>query len=89
MREAVAGHFRFTPGVRVGDRIGPGAVVGEVTPAAGEAAAEAVGQRCLVPPDAAGGEVVELAEGGVVAEDVPVCTLRTDDGGTEHIALFR
>jgi V/A-type H+-transporting ATPase subunit A len=87
MREAMAGHFRFTPGVRVGDRIGPGAVVGEVTPAAGEAAAEAVGQRCLVPPDAAGGEVVELAEGGVVAEDVPVCTLRTDDGGTEHIAL--
>ena len=87
MREAAAGRFRFTPTLAVGDRVTPGAVIGEVGAAGAEPAEQGLRQRCLVPPDAAAGEIVELADAGDVAEDAAVCTLRTDDGSEYDVAL--
>ncbi|WP_058557152.1 V-type ATP synthase subunit A [Thiohalocapsa sp. ML1] len=87
MREAPPGSFRFTPRLAVGDRVAPGAIVGDVGPDAAETPAAGLRQRCLVPPDAAPGEVVELADAGCVAEDAAICTVRTDDGGEYDIAL--
>jgi V/A-type H+-transporting ATPase subunit A len=87
MREAAAGSFRFTPTVAVGERVSPGAVIGDVGRAADDGTQGGVRQRCLVPPDAAPGEVVQLAGTGSVGEDNAVCTLRTDDGGEFDVAL--
>ncbi|MBK1630572.1 ATPase [Thiohalocapsa halophila] len=87
MREAPAGRFRFTPTVAVGDRVAPGSVLGDVGPDGAEPAEQGLRQRCLVPPDAAAGHIVELADAGSVAEDAAVCTLRTDDGGEYDVAL--
>jgi V/A-type H+-transporting ATPase subunit A len=87
MREAAPGSFHFSPRVSVGERITPGAVVGDVRPHGQPDTHEGLRQRCLVPPDAVPGEVVELADAGMVTEDAPVCTLRTDGGGAYDIAL--
>jgi len=97
MREASPGRFRFVPRVAVGERLLPGGIVGDVEVAndapdtsaqdADGAAGRRLQQRCLVPPDAPAGEVIELAGAGVVAEDAPICRLRTDDGGEHDIAL--
>jgi V/A-type H+-transporting ATPase subunit A len=97
MREASPSRFRFRPRVDVGDRLAPGGIVGEVSapdsvPDAaddddGSAGGRRLHQRCLVPPDAAPGEVIELADAGIIAEDAAICTLRTDDGREYDIAL--
>jgi V/A-type H+-transporting ATPase subunit A len=87
MREAAAGQYRFEPSASVGDRVAPGAVLGEVSPDTVDAAARAIRQRCLIPPDAAPGEIVQLAGAGSVADDANVCTVRTDDGSEYDVTL--
>jgi V/A-type H+-transporting ATPase subunit A len=87
MREAPAGRFRFAPTVAVGDRVAAGTVLGEVGPEGAEPTEQGLRQRCLVPPDAAPGEIVELADTGTAAEDAAVCTVRTDDRGEYDVAL--
>jgi V/A-type H+-transporting ATPase subunit A len=80
MRRADAGRWQFTPAVRVGDRLAPGATIGEARGAGTRA------QRCLAPPDAAG--VVESVVGaGEQADDAVVCTLRQADGTLRDLSL--
>lgn len=73
--------FRFTPSVAVGDAVGPGRSIGAVTNGQGFA------QRCLIPPDHASGEVVEIREAGEYAEDETLCRLRTADGTVLAITM--
>jgi V/A-type H+-transporting ATPase subunit A len=87
MREAAAGSFHFVPRLAVGERVAAGAIVGDVWPDGRADTEHGLRQHCLAPPDAAAGEVVELAESGTIAEDAAVCTVRTDDGGEYDIAL--
>jgi len=80
MRAGAAGRLHFEPGIVVGALLGPGAVIGEATGAAGRA------QHCLAPPDASG--VVEsVVTPGEYAEDAAVCTLRQGDGRLREVAM--
>lgn len=88
MRKEVLERFWFRPRVRVGARIEPGQVIGDVGPDGDEpgSGAEARGgmaQRCLVPPTMPPGILVDIADAGDYWPDEPVCRLR-DDGGQEH-----
>jgi V/A-type H+-transporting ATPase subunit A len=71
--------FRFIPRIRIGDRLGGGAVFGSAQDGVRE-------QVLLLPPDAEG-EVVEVAVAGEYAENAPVLTLRPPDGGARAIAM--
>ncbi len=73
--------FRFKPGVQVGNRLTPGAAIGEIDNGTGLA------QRCLVSPDLPTGEVAEIAEAGLYRDDEPVCRLRATDGTLHPIAM--
>ncbi len=80
MRDEVSERFAFEPRVALGDRLQPGAVIGDL-------GGTGPAQTCLLPPDHAGGEVVEIAPAGEYADDAPICRLR-DVAGVEHaIAL--
>jgi V/A-type H+-transporting ATPase subunit A len=78
LRAAAAAVFGFTPQVRVGERLAPGALIGIV--------ADTRAQRVHLPPDAAG-EVIEVVPAGEYAEDAPLVTLRSAHGDTRHIGL--
>jgi len=85
MREAPPGQFRFEPRVAVGDRTEPGQIIGDIVAADGAETASGMAQRCLVPPDHRGGEVVEIAPAGVYAEDRAICRVRaSSDGNAGH-----
>jgi len=88
MREAPPGQFRFEPRVAVGDRIAGGQIVGDIIAADGAETASGMAQRCLVPPDHPGGEVIEVAPAGVYAEDSAICRVGGDrsDGNAGHDA---
>ena len=73
--DAASPRFVFVPAVAVGDRLAPGAIVGEV-----EGSAQA--RLCMLPPDL-GGEVVTLAARAEVDADATLGTLR-DAAGREH-----
>jgi V/A-type H+-transporting ATPase subunit A len=80
MRRAAAAEFAFTPRVRRGDTITPGAIIGD---------AAAPGQRAQAvpaPPDAAG-EVLSMVAAGAWREDATICTLRQADGTTRELAM--
>ncbi len=89
MKDETPASFSFRPRAAVGDRLAPGAVLGEAGPAVvGDGGSNPDGngglvQRCLVAPDLPGGEVVWMATAGVYREDAPVCRLR-DAHGTQH-----
>jgi V/A-type H+-transporting ATPase subunit A len=85
MRDPVPETFRFRPRVTVGERLEPGQVLGEVQYAS-EARGDTV-QRCLVPPDVPGGEVVEIADSGPCSDEEVVCRLRDGEGRTAEVAL--
>jgi len=73
-----ARRFRFVPGVRVGDSLAAGAMIGMVhgkTP-----------QRLFAPPDCTG-VVTEVVADGEYAEDAPLVTLRTAGGERREIAM--
>jgi V/A-type H+-transporting ATPase subunit A len=62
----------FEPTVAIGDRVGPGDVVGEVDDGP-------IRHRILVPPDVAPGRIVDVRTGDSTVEDA-VATLETDSG---------
>ena len=83
MRSGAALHRNFEPGVRVGERLAPGAVIGMAADAAGAAGRA---QRCLAPPDISG--IVEtVVASGEYADDATVCTVRGADGRLHDIAM--
>jgi V/A-type H+-transporting ATPase subunit A len=88
MREAPPGQFRFEPRVAVGDRIEPGQIIGDITAADGAETVSGMAQRCLVPPDHPGGEVIEIAPAGVYGEDTAICRVGANrsDGNVGHDA---
>jgi V/A-type H+-transporting ATPase subunit A len=80
MRRAAAAEFAFTPRVKRGDTIAPGAIIGD---------AAAPGQRAQAvpaPPDAAG-EILSVVAAGPWREDATICTLRQADGTTRELAM--
>ncbi len=82
--------FRFHPRVALGDRLAAGAVLAEAGPpdGSGNGGGEAAWmQRCLVPPDSPGGEVVYMAPQGTYPEDATVCRLRDDKGQVHELAM--
>jgi V/A-type H+-transporting ATPase subunit A len=83
MRAAGATRRHFEPGVRAGERLAPGAVIGMAADAAGAAGRA---QRCLAPPDV-GGVVDTVVASGEYADDATVCTLRGDDGRRHDLAM--
>jgi V/A-type H+-transporting ATPase subunit A len=64
--------WRFEPRRGVGERVGPGDVLGEV-------AGASIPHPILVPPDCPAGTIAEIFAGEVKVDD-PVATLRTDRG---------
>jgi V/A-type H+-transporting ATPase subunit A len=81
MRDQPPESFRFSPKVKVGERLCPGGLVGEVENGAGTL------QRCLVPPDLPAGEVTEIVDEGEYRDDEMICRLRDDAGKTHDVAL--
>ena len=70
--------FAFAPGVRAGDVVQEGQVIGAVaTPRP---------QHCLAPPGRSG-VVLSVAAAGKYTEDETICTLRGDDGSTITLSL--
>jgi V/A-type H+-transporting ATPase subunit A len=88
MREEAAGVFEFRPRAALGDRLAAGAVLGEAGSHNGSGNGEwSWVQRCLVPPDSPGGEVVYLAPAGDYPEDATVCRLRDAKGQVYELAM--
>ncbi len=83
MRAAGATRRHFEPGVRAGERLAPGAVIGMAADAAGAAGRA---QRCLAPPNV-GGVVDTVVGSGEYADDATVCTVRGDDGRLHELAM--
>jgi len=72
--------YPFKPGVKPGDQLKPGAVIGGIL------RSDARTQRALAPPDL-GGEVTRIAAAGDYAEDEVVCVLRDAHGASHDITL--
>jgi V/A-type H+/Na+-transporting ATPase subunit A len=83
MRTAGAGRRHFEPGVRAGEQLAPGAVIGMAADAKGAAGRA---QRCLAPPDV-GGIVDTVVPPGEYADDATVCSVRSGDGQLHQIAM--
>jgi V/A-type H+-transporting ATPase subunit A len=75
--------FHFAPTRAVGERLGPGAYLGQAT-----CEAVATAQHCLVPPDLPPGELVALVDEGEYDDDATICRLR-DESGREHELSMR
>jgi len=80
MRRADAASFAFSPRVKAGDALSPGAIIGDARSRTGRT------QAVLAPPDAAG-EVVAVAAQGEHPETASVCTLRAADGTTRELSM--
>jgi len=80
MRRAEAASFAFSPRVKVGDVLGPGAIIGDARGSTERA------QAILAPPDAEG-EVLAIAAQGEYRETASVCTLRAADGTTRELSM--
>jgi V/A-type H+-transporting ATPase subunit A len=93
MRKEVLERFRFRPRLRVGERIEPGQVIGDVGPDGAESdttSAQGHGgmaQRCLVPPTMPAGTLIDIADAGDYRADASVCRLRDDQGREHEVAL--
>jgi V/A-type H+/Na+-transporting ATPase subunit A len=72
--------IELRPLVKAGDRVAPGAPLGEL-PGGG------VKQLCLLPPQL-GGTVEKIADEGVYEPDAMVCTIRDAAGNTHDIGFF-
>jgi V/A-type H+-transporting ATPase subunit A len=72
--------IELRPLVKTGDRVAPGAPLGEL-PGGG------VKQLCLLPPQL-GGTVEKIADEGVYEPDAMVCTIRDAAGNTHDIGFF-
>jgi V/A-type H+-transporting ATPase subunit A len=83
LRVAAAGQHHFEPTVRAGDRLTPGAVIGEAGDKTGAAGRT---QCCLAPPEV-GGTVESIVEPGRYAEDATVCVVRTEDDQRHELSM--
>jgi len=81
MRDLPAASFGFRPRVEVGGELAPGGTLAELENGTARV------QRCLVPPDIPGGEVIEIAEAGDYSEDEVVCRLRDGAGKIHELAM--
>ncbi|HEX4884262.1 MAG TPA: V-type ATP synthase subunit A, partial [Casimicrobiaceae bacterium] len=81
MRHAVGERFLFEPAVKIGDRLGYGAIIGEVRRGTGGPS-----QAVLLAP-AQAGVVVAVAGPGEHADDAPICTLKPDDGEPVDVTM--
>jgi len=72
--------YPFTPNVKVGDVVRPGAVIGTVQ------RDDSRSQRALIPPNMEG-EIVEMAESGCFTETQVVCVLKDAQGDLHEISL--
>ncbi|CRI66601.1 V-type ATP synthase, subunit A [Thiocapsa sp. KS1] len=81
MQPQAARRFRFTPSVRVGDPVLPGAPIGQVSNGTG------IEQRCLVPPDLPGGRITAIADAGEYPDDQPICWIEAHDGRRVTVAM--
>jgi V/A-type H+-transporting ATPase subunit A len=72
--------YPFTPSVKVGEFVRPGAVIGTVQ------RDDSRSQRALIPPNMEG-EIVELAEIGCFAETQVICVLKDAQGELQEISL--
>jgi V/A-type H+-transporting ATPase subunit A len=80
MRRAAAATFAFTPRVREGDILAPGAILGDARGATGRS------QVVLAPPDV-GGVVTSVVAAGDWREDETVATVRTAEGGARDLRM--
>jgi V/A-type H+-transporting ATPase subunit A len=88
MQEEVPASFEFRPRASLGDQLGPGIVLGDAGRDGGDDQGEAGWtQRCLVPPDCPGGEVVFMAAAGFYPEDETVCRLHDAQGKEHELAM--
>ena len=83
MRTAGTLRRHFEPGVRAGERLAPGTVIGMAADVAGAAGRA---QRCLAPPDV-GGIVETVVARGEYADDATLCSVRAGDGRLHAIAM--
>ena len=81
MREPSPASFGFRPGVEVGEKLTAGGTLGEL-----DNGTDTI-QRCLVPPDVPGGEVVEIADAGEYRDDQVLCRLREGTGRVHELAM--
>ncbi len=75
------GEFVFTPLVKAGDTIKPGAAVGQLP-------GDGITQRVLCPAGVSG-TVESIVHDGAHAADATLCTIRTADGETRNIGFFQ
>ena len=75
-----SGPLQFTPALRVGDEVAPGAVLGQAQRAGGRV------QRCLVPPDVAG-RVTEVVAAGAYTDRQIVCRVASPDGRERALSM--
>jgi V/A-type H+-transporting ATPase subunit A len=72
--------YPFTPTVKIGDYVKPGADLGTVQ------RTDARSQRALLPPDTEG-EIVEIAEAGCYTENQVICVINNRKGERQEISL--
>ncbi len=80
LHRAEPGTFAFTPRVKPGDTLSPGAIIGDATGQTGRA------QACLAPPHVEG-IVTSVVAVGDRREDATVCTVRTSDGNETALSM--
>jgi V/A-type H+-transporting ATPase subunit A len=80
MRRGDAPVCAFTPRVKIGDALNPGAILGDAVGTSARA------QAVLAPPDASG-EVLAVVPAGHYRETDAVCTLRTPEGAMRELTL--
>lgn len=73
--------WKFTPSVKVGDKVDPGAVIGEVPETT------LITHRILLPPNAKPGKVKDIKT-GTFTVDEPVGTYTTDEGNDLPLKLY-
>ena len=80
MRMPEAERFAFTPGLRVGDALPRGGVLGTIATGRGR------DQRCLAPPTI-GGNVIEIADAGDYRDDETIARVRDAAGVVRDLAM--
>ncbi len=80
LRRAEARTFTFTPSVKPGDALAPGAILGHAVGATTRA------QAILAPPDV-GGRISSVVAAGDHREDATLCVIRMADGAERELSM--
>jgi V/A-type H+-transporting ATPase subunit A len=73
--------FPFTPQVKVGERVGPGTVLGVVRPK------DSREQNALISPDVSAGLLESISPEGEYRDDAEIAVVRADDGSRHPVSL--